>query len=307
MKNLKRSSRGFTLIELLVVIAIIAILIALLLPAVQQAREAARRTQCKNNLKQLGLAMHNYESAFSRFPSSGQGLGSGPLGQNFDRQSFFTHVLPFIEQANITAKFDFGSYYNQTAQNIAATKISIPGYLCPSASLRNGDVDSQGFGAIDYGPTIHTNISPVTGLPDSAFMVHGGLRWECTKMGQITDGLSNTMALGEDVGRNDKMKSLYDDPVVPGVKRSHWRWAEPDNAFGVSFTPNFHRNPFGGPATCTWDNMNCGPNDELFSFHTGGCHALFCDGHVQFLSDSIDFHVLRAIVSAAEGEVTGEF
>ncbi|HQZ67498.1 MAG TPA: DUF1559 domain-containing protein [Planctomycetaceae bacterium] len=307
MKNLKRSSRGFTLIELLVVIAIIAILIALLLPAVQQAREAARRTQCKNNLKQLGLAMHNYESAHSRFPSSGQGLGSGPLGQNFDRQSFFTHVLPFIEQANITAKFDFGSYYNQTAQNIAATKISIPGYLCPSASLRNGDVDSQGFGAIDYGATIHTNISPVSGLPDSTTMVHGGLRWECTKMGQITDGLSNTMALGEDVGRNDKMKSLYDDPVVPGVKRSHWRWAEPDNAFGVSFTPNFHRNPFGGPATCTWDNMNCGPNDELFSFHIGGCHALFLDGHVQFLSDSIDFHVLRAIVSAAEGEVTGEF
>ena len=307
MKNLKRSSRGFTLIELLVVIAIIAILIALLLPAVQQAREAARRTQCKNNLKQLGLAMHNYESAHSRFPSSGQGLGSGPLGQNFDRQSFFTHVLPFIEQANITAKFDFGSYYNQNAQNIAATKISIPGYLCPSAALRIGDVDTQGFGAIDYGATIHTNISPVTGLPDSATMVHGGLRWECTKMGQITDGLSNTMALGEDVGRNDKMKSLYDDPVVPGVKRSHWRWAEPDNAFGVSFTPNFHRNPFGGPATCTWDNMNCGPNDELFSFHIGGCHALFLDGHVQFLTDSVDFHVLRAIVSAAEGEVTGEF
>ena len=307
MKNPRRHSRGFTLIELLVVIAIIAILIALLLPAVQQAREAARRTQCKNNLKQLGLAMHNYESAFSRFPSSGQGLGSGPFGQNFDRQSFFTHVLPFIEQANITAKFDFGSYYNQNAQNIAATKISIPGYLCPSAALRNGDLDSQGFGAIDYGPTIHTNISPVTGLPDIAFMVHGGLRWECTKMGQITDGLSNTMAVGEDVGRNDKMKSLYDDPVVPGVKRSHWRWAEPDNAFGVSFTPNFHRNPWGGPATCTWDNMNCGPNDELFSFHTGGCHALFCDGHVQFLSDSIDFRVIRAIVSAAEGEVTGEF
>ena len=307
MKRLSRNPRGFTLIELLVVIAIIAILVALILPAVQQAREAARRTQCKNNLKQLGLAMHNYESSFSRFPSSGQGLGSGPYGQNFDRHSFFTHVLPFIDQANITNQFDFGSYYNQTARNIAATKIAIPGYVCPSAALRSGNTDTLGFGGIDYGPTIHTNISPTTGLPDSTTMVHGGLRWEYSRISQITDGLSTTMALGEDVGRNDKMKSLYDDPMVPGVKRAHWRWAEPDNAFGVSFTPNFHRNPWGGPPACTWDNMNCGPNDELFSFHTGGCHALFCDGHVQFLSDSVDFRVLRALVSAAEGETVGEF
>ncbi len=121
MRNQKRNSRGFALIELLVVIAITAILIALLRPAVQQAREAARHTQCKNNLKPFGLAMHNHEFAFSGFPSSGQGLGSRPLGQNFDRQSLVTHALPVIEQANITAKLDFGWYYNQTAQNIAAT------------------------------------------------------------------------------------------------------------------------------------------------------------------------------------------
>lgn len=302
-----RSKRAFTLIELLVVIAIIAVLVALLLPAVQQAREAARRTQCKNNLKQIGLAMHNYESTHSRFPSSGQGLGSGPLGQNFDRQSFFTHILPQIEKSTVSNQFDFGSYYNQTVSNQAITKIAIPDYLCPSAALRSGNVDTLGFGAIDYGPTIHTNISPVTGLPDSATMVHGGLRWECSKISQITDGLSNTMAIGEDVGRNDKMKSLYDDPVTVGSKRAHWRWAEPDNAFGVSFTPNFHKSPWGGPPTCLWVDMNCGANDELFSFHTGGCHALFCDGHVQFISDSIDFRVLRGIVSASEGETLGEF
>ena len=307
MSRSSSRSRGFTLIELLVVIAIIAILIALLLPAVQQAREAARRTQCKNNLKQIGLAMLNYESAFSRLPSSGQGLGSGPLGQNFDRQSFFTHILPQIEHADIAQRFDFGSYYNQTAQNLTATQVTIPGYLCPSVSLRNGDKDSLGFGAIDYGPTIHTNIDPTTGLPNIAAMVHGGLRWECTKLSWITDGTSSTIAIGEDVGRNDKMKSLYDDPVVVGSKRAHWRWAEPDNAFGVSFTPNFHRSPWGGPPTCLWTDMNCGPNDELFSFHTGGCHALFCDGHVQFLSDNIDFRVLRALVSAAQGEVISEF
>jgi prepilin-type N-terminal cleavage/methylation domain-containing protein/prepilin-type processing-associated H-X9-DG protein len=305
--KLKPGQRGFTLIELLVVIAIIAILISLLLPAVQQAREAARRTQCRNNLKQLGLAMHNYESTFKRFPSSGQGLGSGPFGQNFDRHSFFTHVLPYMDQANISAQFDFGSYYNQTAENIAITQIALPGYICPSASLREGNTDSEGFGAIDYGPTIHTNISPVTGLPDSSTMVHGALRWEGSKISQITDGTSNTMALGECVGRNDNMDSLYDDPVVTGTKRSHWRWAEPDNAFGVSYTPNFHRSPWGGPPSCPWVDMNCGPNDELFSFHSGGCHAMFSDGHVRFLSDSIDFRVLRAAVSADQGEIVGEF
>jgi len=298
--------RGFTLIELLVVIAIIAILIALLLPAVQQAREAARRTQCKNNLKQLGLAMHNYESTFRRFPSSGQGLGSGPYGQNFDRHSFFTHILPYMDQANITAQFDFGSYYNQTSENIAITQIALPAYICPSASLRVGNTDSEGYGAIDYGPTIHTNISPVTGLPDSSTMVHGALRWEGSKISQITDGTSNTMALGECVGRNDSMDSLYDDPVVAGTKRSHWRWAEPDNAFGVSYTPNFHLSPWGGPPSCPWVDMNCGPNDELFSFHPGGCHALFSDGHVRFLSESIDFRVLRSAVSADQGEIVGE-
>lgn len=298
--------RGFTLIELLVVIAIIAILISLLLPAVQQAREAARRTQCRNNLRQLGLAMHNYESTFKRFPSSGQGLGSGPYGQNFDRHSFFTHVLPYMDQANITAQFDFGSYYNQTAENIAITQIALPAYICPSASLREGNTDSEGYGAIDYGPTIHTNISPVTGLPDSSTMVHGALRWEGSRISQITDGTSNTMALGECVGRNDSIDSLYDDPVVTGTKRSHWRWAEPDNAFGVSYTPNYHLSPWGGPASCPWVDMNCGPNDELFSFHPGGCHALFSDGHVRFLSDSIDFGVLRSAVSADQGEVVGE-
>ena len=299
--------RGFTLIELLVVIAIIAVLIALLLPAVQQAREAARRSQCKNNLKQMGLALHNYEETHRRFPSSGQGLGSGPLGQNFDRHALFTHILPFLDQGGRYNQFDFGSYYNQTAANQAIAKGVISGYLCPSASLRSGNTDAQGYGAIDYGATIHTNIDPNTGLPNSTFMVHGGLRWECTRMGQITDGTSSTMAIGEDVGRHDQMNSLYDDPVTPSVKRSHWRWAEPDNAFGVSFTPNFHRNPFGGPATCLWKDMNCGPNDELFSFHIGGTHALFCDGHVQFITDNMDYHVLRAIVSAGQGEVTGEF
>jgi len=309
MKSLvKQRSQGFTLIELLVVIAIIAILIALLLPAVQQAREAARRTSCKNNLKQIGLAIHNYESTHSRLPSSGQGLSfTTPITQYFDKQSTFTHILPFIERANLYSSYDFRFAYNETPGNMAVAQKAISGYLCPSAVLRNGNTDSKGYGAIDYGATLHTNIDPNTGLPNSAFLAPGGLGWNYIRLADITDGTSNTIAIGEDVGRNDGMNSLYDDPAAPGFKRSHWRWAEPDNAFGVSFTPNVHRNPWGGPPTCTWINMNCGPNDELFSFHTGGCHVLLCDGSVRFISDSLDFRVLRGLVTRDGGEVLGDY
>lgn len=305
---MKNSDKGFTLVELLVVIAIIGVLVGLLLPAVQHAREAARRMQCQNNLKQLGLAMHNYESSHKRFPSSGQGLTDGPpFSQYFYKHSTFLEILPFIEQAAISNVFDYRFAYNEIANNRSITQHVIPLFLCPSASLRDANRDSLGYGAIDYGATLHTNIHPTTGLPDSAFLAAGGLAWNHIRPSEITDGLSNTIALGEDVGRHDKMKSLYDDPYAPGFKRSHWRWAEPDNAYGVSFTPNFHRNPWGGPPSCPWIEMNCGPNDELFSFHTDGAHAVLCDGSVTLLHNNIDFRTLRNLVTRSGGEVVGEY
>jgi prepilin-type processing-associated H-X9-DG protein len=121
-------------------------------------------------------------------------------------------------------------------------------------------------------------------------------------MAEITDGTSNTIAIAEDAGRHDGMKSLYDDPFETGTKRKHWRWAEPDNAFGVSFTPNFHSTPFGGPADCPWVEMNCGTNDEIFGFHSGGANVVYVDGHVQFLAKSMNAQVLRAVVTKAEAE-----
>lgn len=303
-----RGGRGFTLVEILVVIAIIGILTGLLLPAVQQARESARTMQCKNNMKQLGLAMHNYESAHRVFPSSGQGLtDSQPFQPRFDRHSTFLHLLPYIEQSTIGDKFDYRFAYNETTDNQRVSKTVVKIFVCPSARIKGEYTDSQGYGAIDYGATLHTNIDPVTGLPNGNATALGALSFRPPRISQIIDGTSSTIALAEDVGRHDGMKSLYDDPIVPGQKRSHWRWTDPDNAFGVSYTPNFHKNPWGGPANCPWIEMNCGPNDELFSFHPGGVNSVFCDGHVHFLTDSIDFKVLRALVTRAEGEVVGEY
>ena len=272
------------------------------------ARESARNAQCKNNMKQLGLAMHNYESAHRVFPSSGQGLtDSVPYQPRFDRHSTFLHLLPYIEQSTISNNFDYRFAYNETVGNQSITKLTVPIFICPSARVRPEIKDSQGYGAIDYGATLHTNIDPITGLPNGAATALGALSFTPPRLSQITDGTSSTIALAEDVGRHDGMKSLYEDPVVPGQKRSHWRWADPDNAFGVSYTPNFHRNPWGGPATCPWIEMNCGPNDELFSFHPAGAYSVFCDGHVHLLTDNMDFKVLRALVTRSEGEVVGDY
>jgi prepilin-type processing-associated H-X9-DG protein len=104
--------------------------------------------------------------------------------------------------------------------------------------------------------------------------------------------------MAEDAGRHEGMGSLYDDPVEGGV-RKQWRWADPDNAFGVSWTVNFHSSPWGGPDDCPWKTMNCGPNDEIFSFHPGGAHVVFCDGHTLFLRDETSARSLRAMVSRA--------
>jgi prepilin-type N-terminal cleavage/methylation domain-containing protein/prepilin-type processing-associated H-X9-DG protein len=379
---------GFTLIELLVVIAIIGVLIALLLPAVQKVRDAASRTQCANNLRQMGIALHGFNDLTRHFPTGGE--GTNPQGtpyqrSYFDLHSVFTMILPFMEHSEVYDRMDLRYAYNDTVAptNQTAAKAMIKSYLCPNNPLRpDSGVDAAGYGCTDYGPTVYTDIDPTTGvrnrktraagalhatsLPyppgasdgasDTSTYVAGmpwtnsvtGSQYNMTQLGPqgvtIGDGFSNTIAIAEDVGRQDKTRSAYVDPVPgggagPSNLRQTWRWAEPNSGFGVSGDPvatmdqmgglqpgykatgaiNNNANPTGG-GICDWNlgyaapggppplpgytggpNNNCGPNNEIFSFHTLGANALFMDSHVSFLASSITPVVVRYLVTANEG------
>ena len=269
MKNLsQKKGRGFTLIELLVVIAIIAILIALLLPAVQQAREAARRTQCKNNLKQMGLAMHNYESTYSRLPTAGEFTVGGKNGLRiFARTSFFTSILPFIDMAPVFAKWNFNypynaseaTYTNQTNPTLAKTVV--PAYLCPSNAYYSAQ-GGGGYGQTDYMTVAYTDINVQTGqLQDAArsnafydgLLAGAGSR----KIADGRDGLSNIVVMWEDAGRPANIVGSYAAlqeggytvsggtyTAVPETftlqdmcgtdRKCPNRWADPDTGNGVS-------------------------------------------------------------------------
>lgn len=298
---------GFTLVELLVVIAIIGVLIALLLPAVQAARDAARRSQCQNNLKQLGLAIHNYESATRRLPTGGQGTDFTvtPPSTTFDRHSLFTMLLPYLEQANSFRQFDLKFAYNETPGNEQAARQYIPMLNCPSNVWRENQLDQEGYGFTDYGATYYVDIDPVTGQRDKNRRAAGGLVAGGSRIGEITDGLSNTIAIAEDVGRDERMIPNYSDPTAGGLRR-FWRWAEPDNAFGISKAINNNASPLGGPSDCLWQDNNCGPNDEIFSFHTGGAFAVLCDGSVRFLAESLPAQSIRALVTRDEADIATE-
>lgn len=242
-------ARGFTLIELLVVIAIIAVLVALLLPAVQQAREAARRAQCANNLKQMGLALMNYESSNNCFPPSGEStmFGNGltyPGTQFIDGVGWMPRVLPFMDQLNTFNAINFAFDYNHVSgANYSAFTTAINVFLCPSAFRLNESSSGRdvvdpfdpmdtamgvGYGLQDYGATCYTDIDPnlQTGNPGSTGATpyrnkttrsNGLLKQGMTRIAQIIDGPSNTIMIAEDAGRDASFASPYVEAYVTPI------------------------------------------------------------------------------------------
>jgi prepilin-type N-terminal cleavage/methylation domain-containing protein/prepilin-type processing-associated H-X9-DG protein len=310
-------ARAFTLVEVLVAIAIIGILVALLLPAVQMAREAARRTQCFNNLKQFGLALHNFEGA-NRFVPPAKVSGSTPeanqlrarLGMGAGTEhAWAVFLLPFIEQGNVRGRYSL--QYNWNApENKAARDAPLELMLCPSSgysSAMHPEYTSAGVkisgGRIDYTVVsdIHGSLR-VHGLidnltPASAYL--GAIRTnEIVGFRNVTDGLSNTLFVVEDAARPDwyKAKGLFSSQ--PGDRRIGGIWSHPENNIrldGYDATGTTQFGPCG---------MNCTNSDEMYSFHPSGMNVAMCDGSARFISQT-DIRILARLITCAGGEIAG--
>ncbi|MEM7784966.1 MAG: DUF1559 domain-containing protein [Planctomycetota bacterium] len=334
MKTTNLNKSGFTLVELLVVIAIIGILIGMLLPAVQQVREAARRTTCMNNMRQMGLGILNYESTYNRLPSAGQARNAAGSANIFitndgieeppspdpvigASHSVQTWILPYADQKVIYDLFDIRRAYNDPAapNNAVAARNAIPMYLCPSTANREVTTDGDGFGYTDYSPpcTVLVNEdTPHDGIPNASFAVlPRGSRAPCALLGSgdrslatILDGTSNTVMMCEMAGRGDFMppspKTI--NTLNPNGRR-FWCWAEPDNGYNVDQLINNNDTPIGGPPGCPWTRLNCGPNEETFSFHPGGAVLGNADGSAHFVNEEINGGVFRAILTTKAGEI----
>jgi prepilin-type N-terminal cleavage/methylation domain-containing protein len=299
----RQRPRGFTLIELLVVIAIIAILIALLLPAVQQAREAARRTQCKNNMKQIGLALHNYESTHRCFPSGRMTMGTVPyLGHSTQ-----TMILPYIDMAPLYNQLNTQLGFNVSPNFNAAGLTVIPAFLCPSNPVTEGVNWTGGTNpAPGANPNEDTARCHYEGIADtgtgrggsSLVMANGnGMFFHNSRVriGEITDGTSNTLMFCEIVTQGPGRYSCcswlaYADGIgtVNGIN-APFR-STPNGAFPLTHDM-YSGNAYSGPA----------------SHHEGGCHFVMADGAVRFISENIAQSTVTSLTTRAGGDVPGEF
>ena len=328
----RRNTGAFTLVELLVVIAIIGILVTLLLPAVQSAREAARRIQCVNNMKQTGLALLNFETQNGRLPAGITGTQTASTGRRF-WQGFtgFLQILPFLEQGVVNGDVnyddDYISYYTPENQKVFGAPVSV--YQCPSDNTAGRVLSLNHY----YGyESLHSRSNFVmsfgnTSMWDCQFpsphnkdpnpplseMENGGpFRYiEGRKLRDFTDGTSHTVVVSEVVAGRDDIyhHSQNQDYDIRGT----WAIAFWGSSYLHLNTPN---SGFDCPDRCGDDvepitpcqkgcttNIYCDGHVAARSLHSGGVNAVSADGHVTFYSDSIDFDIWQSLATIAGGEI----
>lgn len=317
-----RNHNGFTLIELLVVIAIIAVLIALLLPAVQQAREAARRTQCQNNMRQMGIAFHNYHEVYNKFPKGGYGggLGSVALYETANAKavrsmSWGTVLLPYLDQGPLYSQWDQSSWYLQP-NNLPLAQTMLSVFLCPTSPLpnfrNNGDVPNGPaiFARSDYSGNYgergvrcypssncqnnYSDMGDKTGQPRGTMQLQPSATAYCVPLGirEMVDGTATTILIGEApnaiFGAWASHKNVMDQCAV-----LNGRWSTTSKWPGCQFAP------VAGQST-----LGCDVGHQDFhSYHQTGAFFLYADSSVRFMSENIDFVVFAGLLSYRGGEI----
>lgn len=315
MTTMRTRRVAFTLIELLVVIAIIAILIGLLLPAVQKVREAAARMSCSNNMKQIGLALHNFESTNQVFPASGwttNGPGN-PAGKYVGWRAL---TLPHVEQENLQRLYDFNlHWWEGTNLSIAAVQ-QVKTYQCPSVPQRSGSTSivaknprpALGLPA----PLAPTDYEAVMGVQPSSINPHLGSafyntgnrfsvmsRNSRTTFPGITDGTSTTLMVVECSARPLVYRNRAAQPALNNDQGIGW--ADSEGPFSLDGASDDALTE-GCGVNCN-QPMNRKNDNEAFSFHAGGMNGLFADGHVQFLRESLPLTTFAALCTMNAGEV----
>lgn len=277
---MSRVKHAFTLVELLVVIAIIGVLVALFLPAVQAAREAARRTQCKNNMRQIGLALHNHHDVFLRLPAGW--LADAPEGA--PGWGWALEALPFMEQTNLWEQTRRDLPIGDPA-NVNTRRTVLAGFLCPSDPrnklfMLTDESDAPIFEVPrgNYSGVFGTlEIEDVPSDGDGMFYHNSP-----TRLADVLDGLSNTLMVGE---RSSKHGGVTWVGVVPGAAEAMARVVG-----STDHTPNHKAGHF----------------DDFGSYHATGAHFALADGSVRIINDQIALHVYQALATRIGGEAAGE-
>jgi prepilin-type N-terminal cleavage/methylation domain-containing protein/prepilin-type processing-associated H-X9-DG protein len=300
--------RGFTLIELLVVIAIIAILIGLLLPAVQKVREAAARMSCQNNLKQFGLALHNYALVNdNKFPAT-----RVTVAGDSKFRAWTPLALPYVEQDNSAKLWNFNTKWN-TGTNLAVSQTTFKLFKCPSAPEGRLQSPLGPLGLGDYATTNAVRRRFYTANGIAGFPIAGTAGGDeapgamakvtDTPILGITDGTSNTIVLVEDAGRPNLVQR---GSVTSVMTADGWGWADPDGV-GISIdgvTPGTLGTNWPTGGTCF---INCTNDSETYAFHSGGTNVLMADGSVRFVSQSVSAATFAYLVTASGGDIVPNF